>query len=248
MIEELSAAIEALPLIDHHVHGLLRADLDRPAFEASITESFEPAAAGTSWFDSPARLRGPRALRAGARPGSRTPRPTPTWPAARELGAGEVNRRMLAAVGGRHAADRHRLPGRGDHRPDEHGGDRRSGRRGGGAAGGGRRGAGRRTVRTPPGSPPRSPSRLAARGRGRGRPEDVVAYRLGLDFDPARPSAAEVAAAAGRWLAPGAGRAARPIRCCCAPASGPGWTSACRCSSTSATATPTSTCTAATRC
>ena len=30
--------------------------------------------------------------------------------------------------------------------------------------------------------------------------KSIVAYRYGLDFDPARPSAAEVAAAAGRWL------------------------------------------------
>jgi hypothetical protein len=58
-------------------------------------------------------------------------------------------------------------------------------------------------------------SALAARtaagpdGSGRGAAvgvKSIAAYRTGLDLSPARPSDAEVMAAAGRWLAAGAGR------------------------------------------
>lgn len=41
--------------------------------------------------------------------------------------------------------------------------------------------------------------------------KSVAAYRCGLDFDPAPPSRAEVAEAAGRWLAGGGGRLADPV-------------------------------------
>ncbi|WP_332262364.1 amidohydrolase family protein [Streptacidiphilus rugosus] len=41
--------------------------------------------------------------------------------------------------------------------------------------------------------------------------KSVVAYRHGLDFDPARPSAAETARAAGEYLAAGAGRLDHPV-------------------------------------
>ena len=40
------------PLIDHHCHGLVLDDLDRPAFEALLNEAARPAAAGTTFFDS----------------------------------------------------------------------------------------------------------------------------------------------------------------------------------------------------
>ena len=79
--------------------------------------------------------------------------------------------------------------------------------------------------------------------------KSIAAYRYGLDFDPAEPTAAEVPAAAGRWLAaigrrpdgPAGGPGAD------APASsGPACGPACRCSSTSAWATRTRGCTAST--
>jgi predicted TIM-barrel fold metal-dependent hydrolase len=41
--------------------------------------------------------------------------------------------------------------------------------------------------------------------------KSIVAYRYGLDFDPARPAAREVADAAGRWLRAGGGRVDDPV-------------------------------------
>lgn len=40
------------PLIDHHCHGLVLDDLDRPAFEALMNEAAAPSPLGTSFFDS----------------------------------------------------------------------------------------------------------------------------------------------------------------------------------------------------
>jgi uncharacterized protein len=51
-MESLTAAIEELPLTDHHVHTVLPGPLTRPEFEAFITESDAPAPAGTTSFDS----------------------------------------------------------------------------------------------------------------------------------------------------------------------------------------------------
>ncbi len=45
--------IAEIPLVDHHVHGALRAPLDLATFESVITESDRPAAPGVSSFDSP---------------------------------------------------------------------------------------------------------------------------------------------------------------------------------------------------
>ncbi|MDG4864271.1 amidohydrolase family protein [Streptomyces sp. T-3] len=39
-------------LIDHHCHGILRTAPTQPAFEAFLTESHAPAAAGTTFFDT----------------------------------------------------------------------------------------------------------------------------------------------------------------------------------------------------
>ena len=40
------------PLIDHHCHGLVLDDLDRPAFEALMNEGAAPSPLGTTFFDS----------------------------------------------------------------------------------------------------------------------------------------------------------------------------------------------------
>ena len=45
-------ALSRLALIDHHVHGTLRVELDRAAFEDVMTESDRPRRAGTTNFDS----------------------------------------------------------------------------------------------------------------------------------------------------------------------------------------------------
>ena len=48
----IGEAIATLELIDHHVHGTLRVELDREAFESVMTESDRPRRAGTTNFDS----------------------------------------------------------------------------------------------------------------------------------------------------------------------------------------------------
>jgi uncharacterized protein len=40
------------PLVDHHCHGLLLDDLDRPSFESLINEAAAPSPLGTTFFDS----------------------------------------------------------------------------------------------------------------------------------------------------------------------------------------------------
>ena len=49
---EIARFIEALPLIDHHVHGTLLPPLSRPEFESFLTESAEPIPAWMTQFDS----------------------------------------------------------------------------------------------------------------------------------------------------------------------------------------------------
>ena len=40
------------PLVDHHCHGLVLDDLDRPAFEGLMNEAAAPSSLGTTFFDS----------------------------------------------------------------------------------------------------------------------------------------------------------------------------------------------------
>ncbi|HTW21333.1 MAG TPA: amidohydrolase family protein [Mycobacteriales bacterium] len=49
---DLAADVDAIGLVDHHVHGTTRANLDGATFESMITESDRPIAAGTSQWDS----------------------------------------------------------------------------------------------------------------------------------------------------------------------------------------------------
>jgi predicted TIM-barrel fold metal-dependent hydrolase len=48
--------VEALRLIDHHCHGVVKADLDLAAFERLLSESYDPEPPGTTRFDSPLGL------------------------------------------------------------------------------------------------------------------------------------------------------------------------------------------------
>jgi predicted TIM-barrel fold metal-dependent hydrolase len=87
-----------LPLIDHHCHGLVTHDLDRTGFEELLTEADTVSPLGTSLFDSMIGLAVRRwcapvlDLPAYAAPGDYLARRT-------ELGATEVNRRLLRASG-----------------------------------------------------------------------------------------------------------------------------------------------------
>jgi uncharacterized protein len=85
-------------LVDHHCHGLTTRDLDRPEFEALMNEASRPSPLGTTLFDSMLGL----AIRRWCAPVlDLEPHAEAEAYLARrrELGATEVNRRMLAAAG-----------------------------------------------------------------------------------------------------------------------------------------------------
>ncbi|SDP16822.1 hypothetical protein SAMN05660199_03338 [Klenkia soli] len=87
-----------LELVDHHCHGLITRDLERPEFESLLTEAAAPSALGGSLFDSQIGF----ALRRHCPPLlDLEPHADPDAYLARraELGAAEVNRRLLAATG-----------------------------------------------------------------------------------------------------------------------------------------------------
>lgn len=90
--------VVSLRLIDHHCHGVVKADLDVAGFENLITESSDPPPAGTSRFDSPLGL----AVRRWCAPVlGLEPFPSPDEYVARraELGADEVARSFLKEAG-----------------------------------------------------------------------------------------------------------------------------------------------------
>jgi len=84
--------------VDHHCHGVVTGDLDRPGFERLISESFDPPPVGTTQFDSPFGL----AVRRWCAPVlGLDPFPSPDEYIERraELGADQVARRFLAEAG-----------------------------------------------------------------------------------------------------------------------------------------------------
>ncbi|WP_188193472.1 amidohydrolase family protein [Nonomuraea sp. SYSU D8015] len=86
------------PLVDHHCHGVRRDDLTRAQFELLINEGGGASPPGTTHFDTPFGL----ALRRWCAPLlDLEPHAPPAVYLARraELGAAEVNRRLLAAAG-----------------------------------------------------------------------------------------------------------------------------------------------------
>jgi hypothetical protein len=87
-----------LPLIDHHCHGISPAELDLAAFQSLFSESYRPAAPGTTEFQKPLGL----AIRRFCGPLLDLD-PSTAGEAYVErrlaLGAAEVNRRFLHAAG-----------------------------------------------------------------------------------------------------------------------------------------------------
>jgi uncharacterized protein len=225
--------VEALRLLDHHCHGVLRRDLDRDGLEGLLTEA-GPAGAGRpgeSMFDSRVGF----ALRRWCPPVLGLPaHTTPEEYLARRSGLGpaEVTRRFLgraglgglcvdtgfepeplltpAELGAAAGAPAHpvlRLERLAEQILGERGSaagfadqlrDRLSAAAGGGVAGGAAAGGG--VVG----------GGVVGGGVAGGTPaggavavKSIAAYRVGLELDGTRPSAAEVAAAAGRYLAAG---------------------------------------------
>ncbi|MEV8637903.1 amidohydrolase family protein [Streptosporangium sp. NPDC051023] len=201
LVELPDAVREAVlaPLVDHHCHAVRRDDLTRARFETLITEAGAPAPPGATHFDTPAGL----AVRRWCAPVlDLDPHVPPAVYLARraELGAAEVNRRLLCEAGIVAFLVDTGLNG------PELLSTAEMGRLGGAAAD--------EIVRIEQVERDVAASAvsgvsyivdlndglaaMAARAVGL---TSVIAYRNGLDFDPARPSRGAVIAAANRRLA-----------------------------------------------
>ncbi|WP_329171559.1 amidohydrolase family protein [Streptomyces decoyicus] len=197
--ERLLAEITRLPLVDHHVHGALRHDADRCALEQMLTESDRPIPPWMTQFDSQIGF----AVRRWCAPvlGLEPHTDPETYLARRsELGTDEVNRRLLEASGIGHYLLETGYKGEDILGPQDM------------AAASGR--PVDEVVRletvledvvrdgvTAAELPDRFRAALAARTVTAVGLKSIIAYRHGFDFDPGRPDAHEVAAAAGAWLA-----------------------------------------------
>jgi predicted TIM-barrel fold metal-dependent hydrolase len=216
-----AAELAALALIDHHVHLPITGDLSgdgadgsargtaggtvggTAAFEAYLTESDRPPAAGLTSFDSQLGT----AVRRWCAPVlGLDPFPTPARYLGRraELGAAEATRRFLRATGAAAflvdtgygaTGDPALLPTQLSEMRELSGADvhevvrletvaERVARAGTTAAG----------------FADRFGAALQDEARHAVAVKSVIAYRCGLDFDPAPPSHREVVAAAGAWL------------------------------------------------
>ncbi|MFJ6631367.1 amidohydrolase family protein [Streptomyces sp. NPDC091376] len=198
------------PLVDHHCHGVLRHDVDADGFASYLTESNAPAAPGTSFFDTQlgfAVLRWcPPLLGLDAH-----------CPAERylerrgELGAEESTRLLLRASGtGTYLVDTG-LPG------DLTGPGELAGL-GGGEAGVIVRLESLAERTADAGQDAASflevfDHAVTAAARTAAGFKSIAAYRHGLGLDPDPPGAAEVHAAAARWLTdrPPGGRITDPV-------------------------------------
>lgn len=196
-----------LRLIDHHCHGVTTRDLDRVGFEALATESDQPPPAGCSVLDSRLGF----AVRRWCAPllGLSPHADGEAYLARRrELGAVEVNRRLLRAA----EVDVYLLD------TGFHGGDLLGPAEMACVAGA----AAREIVRletvaeelgevTAEGFAEAYGERLAEATDHAVGVKSIMAYRYGLDFDPRRPAGREVIEAAGRWLRDGRPRIADPV-------------------------------------
>ncbi|MEU8845755.1 amidohydrolase family protein [Streptomyces sp. NPDC048564] len=201
-------ALAALPLVDHHCHGIVTADLDRDGFESLLTEG-EPWP-GISSFDTPAGV----AVRRHCAPLLELPRhaPADAYLARRaELGRREVDRRLLAAAGTAvfcvdtgYTPQRLTTPRELAETADATAYEvvRLEAVAEAVAAKGVEPDAYATAFRTAAEEAVRRPGVVAVKS--------VAAYRTGFDLDPARPSDALVSAAARQWLENG-GRLADPV-------------------------------------
>jgi predicted TIM-barrel fold metal-dependent hydrolase len=197
-----------LVLVDHHVHGVVRGGLDRDGIEAMLTESPVPPPAGTTAFDSQLGF----AVRRWCAPLLDLEPHSPADDYVRrrqQLGPAEVTRRLLTAAGVAvwlvdtgYQSDAVTTPGE---LAKLSGGLALAIPRlesiaeqvaGSGCAAAGFGDALRAAIHE---AAARTPD--LTEGTGTAGFKSVAAYRCGLDFDPARPTTAQVEAAAGRWLA-----------------------------------------------
>jgi len=191
-------ATDPLALIDHHVHGFVVGDLDRPGFESLMTEGTEPRPPGTSMFDSQLGF----AVRRWCAPvlGLEPSASAESYLERRiELGTDEVNRRLLRAAQVRawlvdtgYQAGQVATP---EQLAEASGTPAREVVRLEAVA--------ERVARggtTAAGFAASFSAALATATRNAVGLKSIVAYRFGLDFAASRPDAADVTAAAGRLL------------------------------------------------
>jgi uncharacterized protein len=207
---QLDDHIAGLPLVDHHVHGVVKGPLDRAGFEQLITESDRPVPPWMSTFDSQLGM----AIRRYC---------APLLGLAPQVSAGDY----LAARAAMDESDLNRLflgkAGVSDYLVD-------TGYLGEAVTGVDELAmlSGSRThevvrleseleyVATQQSDVTAVPDalvrRLEERTAGAVGLKSIVAYRHGFDFDPAEPSSAEVLTALDRWYAsPEPGRVTDPV-------------------------------------
>ncbi|MFD2420785.1 amidohydrolase family protein [Amycolatopsis pigmentata] len=197
-MREIEAGVGQISLVDHHVHGALREDVGRETLESSLTESDRPIPGWMTQFDSPLGF----AVRRWCAPvlGLERHASAENYVARRaELGAREVNRRLLSAAGvGHYLLD---TGYRGDAILDLAGMTEAASAPVG------------EIVRLETVAEDLAVSGVTARDFVRRYPEvlaertatsaglkSIVAYRHGFGFDPCRPDGPETEAAAGEWL------------------------------------------------
>ena len=195
----LAHAVGNIALVDHHAHPVLGSNLSRAIFEELITESDRAAPTGTTRFDSQLGI----AVRRWCAPVLGLPPDTsPDEYLARraELGPDEATRLLLRASGTAcFLVDTgYVLDGMLGLEPMAE------------AAGAGvaeivrlERVAEQAIMAgdaTADGFADRFRAALWDQAAGACGVKSIIGYRFGLDFDPAPPTAAEVAEAAGRWL------------------------------------------------
>ena len=192
----MSGVLADLPLVDHHCHGVARDPLDRAAFEAQLCEAEGPGRWHGSLFDSQVGF----AVRRVCAPLLDLPvhAPADDYLARRaELGADEVNRRLITSTGITDFLVDTGYLGDTVTTPFELGGL---------AGANARRIVRLETVAeqvvastTATGFAEAYRTALAEAAAGAAGLKSIAAYRVGLDLDPRRPDPPEVAAAAGRW-------------------------------------------------
>jgi predicted TIM-barrel fold metal-dependent hydrolase len=204
----LAEAISEIRPVDHHCHGVWPGELSREEFEAGISEAADPPPPGATAFDSQLGFAVRRwcapvlGLAAHASPEEYVSR-------RGDLGAGEVNRRLLRSAGLSRLLVDTGYRGAELTSPAELGQLADAP-----AAEVVRLEAVAERLMAEDGGPDELvagyPAALAAAcASGAVGMKSILAYRWGLDIPPERPSAAEVATAAQRWRRNG-GRLADP--------------------------------------
>jgi predicted TIM-barrel fold metal-dependent hydrolase len=200
-VADITQLAGTVPLVDHHCHGLVRTPVTAGVFEDLATESDGPQPAGFTVFDSPLGV----AIRAECAPLlglDRHAAPADYLAARTALGAEQAARRLLTATGiSRYIVET-------GYRSDDILSPDETARLGAGTSS--------QVVRleviaeqlaaggvTAADFQARYAEALAAAAGAAVGLKSIIAYRYGLDFDPVPPTPAEVAAAAGQWLAAG---------------------------------------------